>query len=177
MSLIVRTANEPENLSAAIRRAIFGLEPEAAIPHIETMREVVGDSLSQKRFQLVLLIGFAAVALVLASLGIYGVLAFTTGRRTSEIGVRMALGAVPKQILTMSLRSGMTPVLAGMVLGLLAAAGSARIIQSLLFRVQALDPLVYTGTCAVLILAATLACFFPARRASRLNPIEALRHQ
>lgn len=177
MSLIVRTANESENVSAAIRQAILRLDPEAAIPHIQSMREVVDDSLSQRRFQLGLLVSFAAVALVLASLGIYGVLAFSTGRRTSEIGVRMALGALPKQILTMSLRSGMTPVLAGIVLGLLAAAGSARVIQNLLFEVRALDPLVYIGTCAVLVAAAALACFFPARRASRLNPIEALRHQ
>jgi predicted permease len=177
MSLLVRTRNEPEKLSVSIRRAILQLEPETAIPSIQTMREVIADSLAPKRFQLVLLIAFAAIALLLASLGIYGVLAFATSRRTSEIGVRMALGARPGQILNMSLRSGMAPVLAGIVMGLIAAAGSARVIQSLLFEVQALDPLVYLGACAVLMVAAALACFLPARRASRLNPVEALRHQ
>ncbi|MBV8895964.1 MAG: ABC transporter permease [Acidobacteriaceae bacterium] len=177
MSLFVRTANEPENLSSAIRNAILHLEPDAAIPSIQTMRQLVSNSVSQKRFQVILLTSFAVAALLLASLGIYGVLAFATGRRTSEIGIRMAMGARPVQILNMSLRSGMGPVIAGVVVGVLTAAVSARLIQNLLFEVRALDPLVYSGTCVLLLAVAALACFIPARRASRLNPVEALRNE
>jgi putative ABC transport system permease protein len=177
MSLFVRTAKEPENLSSAIRTAILHLEPDAAIPSIQTMRQLVSNSVSQKRFQVMLLISFATAALLLASLGIYAVLAFATGRRTSEIGIRMAMGARPMQILNMSLRSGMSPVVAGISVGALGALLSARLIQNLLFEVQALDPLVYSCTCLILLAVAALACFIPARRASRLNPVEALRHE
>jgi putative ABC transport system permease protein len=177
MSLLVRTANDPENLTSSIRRAILQLEPQTAIPAMQTMREIVADSLASKRFQLVLLIGFAAAALLLASLGIYGVLAFAVGRRTSEIGIRMAMGARPTQILNMSLRNGMGPVLAGILGGAAIAAACARVIQNLLFQVHALDPCVYVVACSVLLGVATLACYLPARRASRLNPVEALRHE
>src|SRR5581483_2523273 len=150
MSLLVRTVNEPENLSAVIRRVVLQLEPETAIPSIQTMHEVVADSLAQRRFQLFLLSAFTAAAILLAALGIYGVLAFTTGRRTSEIGIRMAMGARPTQILSMSLRSGLSPVLIGIALGVLGAALSGRMIQNLLFEVRALDPIVYAGTCLLL---------------------------
>ena len=177
MSLLIRTGNDPENLTSAIRRAILQLEPQTAIPAMQTMREIVADSLAPKRFQLVLLIGFAAAALLLASLGIYGVLAFAVGRRTSEIGIRMAMGARPIQILIMSLRNGMGPVLVGIFVGAAVAAACAKIVQSLLFQVHALDPFVYIAACSMLLGVASLACYLPARRASRLNPVEALRHE
>jgi putative ABC transport system permease protein len=177
MSLMVRTAGEPENLAEAIRRQIQKLEPEAAVPSIQTMREVVASSVSQQKFQLVLLVAFGVAALLLASLGIYGVLAFATRRRTAEIGVRMAMGARPANILSLTLRHGMTPVLGGIVLGLGAAAGCGRVLQTLLFHVRALDPVVYAASSLLLITVAMLACFLPARRASMLNPVEALRHE
>jgi len=164
-------------LSAVIRRTIQQLEPEAAIPSIHTMREIVADSLSQKRFQLLLLVSFAATALLLASLGIYGVLAFAMNRRTSEIGIRMALGARPKQILRMTLQSGMGPVLAGLAVGLVSALASARVMQNLLFGVGALDPAAYMGTCVVLIAVAAVAIFIPARRAARVDPMTALHYE
>ncbi len=176
MSLVVRTAGN-ENLSSAIRRTIHELEPQAAVPTIETMREIIESSVAAERFQLVLLLGFAVVALVLAALGIYGVLAFATARRTGEIGLRMALGAQPKQILAATLGKGMLPALVGIAAGLCASAGLSRVLESLLFEVRALDPLVYFVTSLALLFVAALACFIPAQRAAALSPMEALRHE
>jgi predicted permease len=176
MSLVVRTAGK-ENLAAAVRRTIRELEPQAAVPELETMRQIVENSVAAQRFQLTLLLGFAAAALVLASLGIYGVLAFATARRTSEIGLRMALGAEPKQILAATLGTGMAPVLIGIAGGLCVSAGLSRVLQGLLFEVRALDPLVYVVTSAALLFVAVLACLIPAQRAAALSPVEALRHE
>lgn len=177
MSLVARTENKPENVSGAIRRVVHGLEPQAAIPSIQTMREVLASSVSEQRFQVVLLATFAAIAVVLACLGIYGVLAFTISRRTSEIGVRMALGALPEMILTSTLAAGMTPVLVGIVAGLSISAGLSRVVATLLFGVRALDPWTYAGISLVLLIIAALACLIPARRAARLSPVEALRNE
>lgn len=177
MSLVVRTANKPESISGAVRRIVQDLEPQAAIPSIQTMREVVASSVSQQRFQVILLATFAAMALILACLGTYGVLAFTIGRRTSEIGVRMALGALPNKILRSTLGAGMVPVLVGIVAGLSISAALARVVANLLFGVPALDPRTYAATSLVLLTVAALACLIPARRAARLNPIEALRDE
>jgi predicted permease len=177
MSLVVRTKNTPEGISGGVRRIIHDLEPQAAIPFIQTMREVVASSVSEQRFQVILLATFAAIAVVLACLGIYGVLAFTISRRTSEIGVRMALGAHPDTILRSTLAAGMTPVLIGIVAGLSISAALARVVANLLFGVRALDPWTYAGTSLVLLIIAALACLIPARRAARLNPIEALRNE
>jgi predicted permease len=177
MSLVIRTENEPEGIAGAVRRIIRGLEPQAAIPSIQTMREVVASSVSEQRFQIMLFTTFAAMAVALACLGIYGVLAFTITRRTTEIGIRMALGARPGTILRSTLKAGIAPVLVGMVAGLSVSAASARIIASLLFGVRALDPWTYAGTSLVLLTIAALACLIPARRAARLNPIDALRNE
>ena len=177
MSLVVRTAKKLESISGAVRRIVRDLEPQAAIPSIQTMREIVASSVSEQCFQVILLATFAAIAVVLACLGIYGVLAFTISRRTSEIGLRMALGARPDQILRSTLRAGMTPVLVGILIGLTISAALARVIANLLFGVPALDPWTYAGTLLVLLTIASLACLIPARRAARLNPIEALRNE
>jgi putative ABC transport system permease protein len=177
MSLVVRTESEPESIAAAVQRIIRGLEPQAAIPSIQTMRQIMATSLSEQRFQVILLATFASMAVALACLGIYGVLAFATSRRTSEIGIRMALGARPEEILRSTLRSGMLPVLIGIGGGLSISAALARIMANLLFGVRALDPWTYAGTSLVLLIIAALACLIPARRAARLNPIEALRNE
>ncbi|HJT72224.1 MAG TPA: ABC transporter permease, partial [Terriglobales bacterium] len=177
MSLVVRTENKPESISGAVRRIVHDLEPQAAIPSFQTMRQVVARSVSEQRFQVILLATFAGIAVILACLGIYGVLAFTITRRTFEIGVRMALGARPDTILKSTLRDGMAPVLVGIVAGLSISAALARVVANLLFGVRALDPWTYAGTSLVLLMVAALACLIPARRAARLNPIEALRNE
>ncbi|MBO0723229.1 MAG: ABC transporter permease, partial [Blastocatellia bacterium] len=177
MSLVVRGEAEPANLVSAIRRIVNRLEPEAAIPSVQTMREIVSRSLAPQRFQLVLLASFAAVAILLAAMGIYGVLAFATSRRTSEIGIRMALGASATQILKSTLLRGMTPALAGLCAGLCFSAVFSRIFRAILFQVHPLDPLAYAGTTIAVIAVALLACVLPARRAAKLNPVETLRHQ
>jgi len=177
MSLVVRTAGKPESVSSAIRQIVHRLQPDAAIPYIESMRQIVAESLSPKRFQLILLASFAVAALLLAALGIYGVVAFATGRRTSEIGIRMALGARPKEIFTAIVGNGLTPVLIGIVAGLGVSVALSRLLENLLFEVHALDPLIYLATPAILLVVAALACFLPARRAAHLNPVEALRHE
>ncbi len=175
--LVVRTSIDPESLSRALRRAVLESEPGAAVSSIRSMREIVDASMAQQKFQLVVLASFASAALLLASLGIYGVLAFATGRRTSEIGIRMAMGARPAQILGMSLRSGLTPVIAGMAVGLGVATSAERLLQQILFDVRPLDPLTYSLTCALLTGVAALACLAPARRAASLNPLTALRQE
>ncbi len=177
MSLVVRTAGSPESLMPAIRKQILAIEPEAAIPHMQTIGEIVAKSVAPQRFQTMLLMAFALAALLLACLGIYGVLSFATGRRTAEIGIRMALGARPGQILRATVGSGLWPLLGGIVTGLLGSAALAKLLQSLLFQVRALDPLMYAGTAAVLLAAGGLACLIPARRAAKLDPISALRHE
>ena len=141
---------------------------------MQSMGSIVSDSLAARRFQLNLLSAFALVGLVLTSLGVYGVLAFATARRTGEIGVRMALGARPGQILSATLRQGMGSVFFGIAAGLFASVALSRIFHSLLFRVSALDGLVYLETTVMLLFVAALACLIPARRAARLNPMEAL---
>jgi putative ABC transport system permease protein len=178
MTLVVRTATgQPEQLAGAIRRIVSALDSQAAIPSVETMQQIVSASLAQKRFQVMLLGGFAAAALLLACLGIYGVLSFITSRRTSEIGIRMALGATPARVMQSTVWGGMLPVLVGIVIGLALSASFARVFQSLLFGVHALDPMIYAATGTFFIGIAVLACVVPARRAARVNPVDALRAQ
>lgn len=174
MTLMVRTKNDPASSMSAIRRTVRRLEPQSVISSVQTMRQVVSNSLAQQRFQLVLLGSFSAAALLLACLGIYGVLSFATNRRKNEIGIRMALGARPEQILRSTLASGLLPVVAGLFIGLCASAALARVVQTLLFQVKAIDPLVYMIAPFLLLAVAALACFVPSLRASRLNPVEAL---
>src|SRR3569833_440264 len=146
MSLVIRTDTEPESLAQTVRRTVSTLDKQAAITSTETMRQIVAGSVAQQRFQTYLLAAFTFAALTLACLGIYGVLAFATGRRTPEIGIRMALGARPSEIFRAILSSGMAPVLTGVIVGLAISVAQARTLQSLLFQVRALDPLLYAVT-------------------------------
>jgi putative ABC transport system permease protein len=177
MSVIVRTAKDPKGLAAVIRRSVAALEPQAPVSDIRTMEDVVSDSVAHRRFQLLLLVGFAGMALVLACLGIYGVLSFSVSRRTNEIGIRIALGARPGDVRQTVLRQGLVPVVFGLAAGLLASVALGSLVQSLLFDVKALDPTTYAFTSFTLLGVSVLACLIPSQRAARLNPVDALRNE
>lgn len=141
------------------------------------MRQVMSESVAQRRFQMMLVLLFAATALALAAFGTYGVVSFVVARRRAEMGIRMALGAQRGTILTMVLRQGMAPVLVGLAGGAVAALALGRYLASLLFQVSPRDPLAYSVSSAVLILAAGAACLIPARRATLVDPVETLRSE
>jgi len=171
----VKTAGKPEGAAAIVRPALARVD--SALPIIQplTMVQIIDQSLGQRRMTMTLLGVFAAIALVLAMVGIYGAVAYTVEQRTGEIGVRMALGAQTNDVLRLVVRQGMTPVVIGLVLGIAAALALGRLITAQLYEVSAHNPALLTATSATLAVVALLACLIPARRASLVNPIEALR--
>jgi len=175
LSLVLRAASDPTSLSAAVRREILSVDPDQPVSDVRTMEEVVSDSLVLRRLSVWMLGVFAALALMLATVGVYGLTAYAVSRRTHEIGLRMALGAAPSSVMRMVLGRGLLIALVGVALGLPGALALARLIQGLLFGVPATDPLVFVGVPVLLALVAAVACFVPARRAIRINPVEALR--
>lgn len=175
-SVVVRTNTDPQPLSQAIQRELRAVDASVAITQVRVLSEIVAESLVQRRFNLVLLLVFAAVAGVLAIVGIYGVMSYSVAQRTNEIGVRMALGAQPADILRLILGDGARMALLGVVLGLAGAVGLTRLMAGLLFGVSALDPLVFAVIGAVLAATALLATYVPARRATHVNPVAALKY-
>ena len=153
------------------------LDPDLPVPSPRTMTAVVSDSVAQRRFQMDLVLLFAAVATLLASLGIYGVVAYSVGQRTNEMGIRLALGAPTGQIARMVLSQGLRPVAAGLTVGVVASLALGRVLGSLLFGVGAGDPLTIVGVVAVVGGVALLATWLPARRATRIDPVSALRYE
>jgi predicted permease len=174
-TLFVRTLNDPRALAEQVRREVRSLDPEAAVSNVRTLEEIRHDALSSPRLTTVLLGLFAALALAISAAGLAGVIAYAVSQRTQEIGIRMALGAEPGRVLTMLLRQGMGSVVIGLGLGLLGALGLSRLISGLLFGVEPTDPLCFAGSAAVLLLVALAACFLPARRATGIDPMLALR--
>jgi len=162
---------------AALRSGILEYNSELVVHNPEDMEKTVADSISNKRFTMTLLGVFALLALLLASVGIYGVLSYLVGQRTKEIGVRMALGAQKFDVLRMVLKDGARMTLVGIVLGLIGAVGLTRLMQSMLYGVKPTDPLTFICVAALLCAVAMLACYVPARRAMKVDPMEALRHQ
>ena len=174
-SLLVRSGMDPRGLAAPLRRAIWDIDAEATVPEIHTLKEVMAQSVAERRFQMMLVLLFAAAALALAAFGTYGVLSYAVTRRTAEMGIRMALGASQGGVLRMVVRQGMLPVLVGLAAGGAAALGIGRYLESLLFHVSPRDPVAFGVSGAVLLLVSAAACLIPARRATRVNPIDALR--
>ncbi|HVG32681.1 MAG TPA: ABC transporter permease [Pyrinomonadaceae bacterium] len=177
MALVVRTSNRPENQINAVREQIWAIDKDQPIFNVKTMEEFVARSVAQRRFTMLLLGLFAGVALLLAVIGLYGVMAYTVAQRTHEIGIRMALGAQTGDVLRMVLGQGMAMVMVGVVIGLAAAFALSRLISSFLYGVSATDPLTFVGVPLVLCAVAALASYIPARRATRVDPMVALRYE
>jgi putative ABC transport system permease protein len=176
-TLVVRTKNDPMGLAALIRHEVAALDPEQPVARIATMDELMEASTAQPRFRTFLLGSFAGIALLLSAIGIYGVMAYTVSRRTREIGVRMALGARPVDILTLIFGESMTLTLLGILLGLIGAVAVTRVMKSLLFEVTSTDPFTFTGVTLLLCGVSLFASYIPARRAMSVSPIVALRDE
>ncbi len=176
MSLVLRTASDPRALAASVRSVVHDLDPNQPVVKIRTMDENVSDSISQPRFRTVLLAIFAGLALVLSSIGIFSVMAYSVAQRTRELGVRMALGASRGRILQLVLLHGLRLTIIGLVIGLAATFVFTKYVSSLLFSVRAYDPITLAAMAAVVIVVSLVACYVPARRATRLDPIVVLRH-
>ncbi len=176
-SLLVRTAMDPRGIAAALRSAIWAVDSDVPIPEVRTLDQVMAKSVAQRRFQVMLVMLFAAAALALAAFGTYGVVSYAVARRRAEMGIRMALGAKRSDVLKMVLRQGMMPVLAGLAAGGVAALAIGRSVASLLFQVSPRDPMAFTAAAAVLLLVSVAACLIPARRATQVDPTEALRFE
>jgi putative ABC transport system permease protein len=177
MSLALRTSSEPLRFAPALRQAVLELDREQPVSRVAAMEQTLAGSLAAQRFSTVLLGIFAVVALVLAAIGIYGVISFSVTRRTHEIGIRMALGARRADVLRMVVLEGTLLALMGVSIGLAAAFALTRLIGSLLYGVKATDPLVFSAISLLLIAVAALASYLPARRAARVDPMVALRYE
>ncbi len=175
MSFVVRTASNPESLVQPVSRAIYSIDKEQALTDIQTMDQVLTKSLSGRRFNMTLLLTFAGVALVLAAVGVYGVMNYTVTLRRRELGIRMALGAGRMDVLRLVLRQGLTLTLIGVAAGLISAYALTRLMASLLYGVTATDYLTFASVSAVLIAVGVAASYVPARRATKVNPTIALR--
>jgi ABC-type lipoprotein release transport system permease subunit len=177
MILYVRTSVPPATVIDAVRREIQSLEPHLPLPNIQTMHETIGTSLYAARMGAWLLAVFGALALLLAAVGIYGVLSFSITRRTREMGIRLALGADRPRVFLLVVRDGMLLVSVGMAIGLLGSVAAARSLSSFLYGVSTSDLPTFSATIAILAAVALIACAIPARRAMRVNPIAALRYE
>jgi putative ABC transport system permease protein len=175
--LVVKTSGDPQRIVSAVRRQVAELDPSLPIAQVRLMEDVIAAANARPRFLTVLLTLFSFVALSLAAVGIYGVMAFLVAQRTREFGIRMAIGAVPADVLGLVLAYGMRLGLAGVALGAFGAFVLTRFIRQLLFAVQSFDPLTFLTTAAVLTLVILAACYIPARRATRVDPMIALRYE
>jgi putative ABC transport system permease protein len=177
MDFVVRSAGEAAALTRAAKAAIWRVDRDQPLYRVKTMQEFMADSTTAPRLTLVLLGSFAALALALAALGIYGVMSYTVNQRRQELGIRIALGAAAGQVMSMVVREAMLLAGAGVVIGVLASLAVTRYLSTLLYGISATDPLTLGTVALALALVALLASYIPARRATRVHPIQALRYE
>jgi putative ABC transport system permease protein len=173
--VVVKSSNDPHSLISSVNHEVRSMDQELPVFSIKTMEEYISASVAAPRFNTTLLSIFAAVALVLTIIGLYGVMSYSVAQRTNEIGIRMALGAQTRDVLALIVKQGVMLVLIGLGLGMVGALALTRLLATLLFGVTAKDPMTFISIAALLSLVALLACFIPAWRATRVDPLEALR--
>jgi putative ABC transport system permease protein len=176
-SIVVKTDSDPAAMTNAIRREILAIDKDQAVFKVTTLEQLLNQSILIRRFFMSLLLVFAAIALVLAAVGIYGVMSYVASQRTHEIGIRMALGAQTRDVLKLVMANGMALAISGVLLGLVVAFAVTRVLAGLLFGVSATDAGTFVIVSAGLIAIALLACYIPARRATKVDPLVALRYE
>ena len=177
MGAMVRTDRGTPAVASAVRAAVAQLDADLPIGDVKTMEQMIEESTGEPRFRSFLIASFAGLALLLAAVGVYGLISFTVTQRVPEIGVRLALGASPRQVFTQVIGHGLKLAVIGVVIGLIAAAGATTLVRGLLFNTSTTDPVVYGSLSALLLAMAAVACYVPARRAMRVDPMTALRSE
>jgi putative ABC transport system permease protein len=177
LTLVARTTGDPAALAPLVRDAVRALDKNIVLSEVQTMDQVVAEATAEPRFYVLLLGGFAAVALILAAVGIYGVMSYSVSRRTQEIGIRIALGAQTGDVVKMVVRQGSLLALVGVGVGLMVALALTRLMSGLLYGIQPSDPITFVAVALGLSAVAIVACYVPARRAARVDPMIALRYE
>jgi putative ABC transport system permease protein len=177
MSLVVRSKSDPTGLAEALRQQVLGVDPNQPVYNVKTMENVIDDSMSASRMNTMLLSIFAGLAMILAMIGIYSVMSYTVTQNTREIGIRMALGAQARDVLKLIVGQGLVLTLIGVVVGVAAAFGLTRLMSSLLYGVTTTDPLTFVIVSVILVAVAVISCYLPARRATKVDPMVALRYE
>jgi ABC-type antimicrobial peptide transport system permease subunit len=175
--LVIRTNSDPTAISAAVTEVIHQADPNLPVTQVMSLDDLLSDSVSARRFSTVLIGMFAGLALLLAAVGIYGVMSYVVGQRTQEVGIRVALGAQPADIWRLIILRGAALAAIGIAVGLAGALALTRFLSSLLFGVRPADPVTFSAVAILLVIVALVACYFPARRAMRVDPMVALRYE
>jgi putative ABC transport system permease protein len=177
MTITVKTATDPLAVAAPVRAALRRIDPEQPVTHVRTMEQVIYNSVGSRRFPMLLFATFAVVALLLAIVGVYGVVSYLVSQRTKEIGIRVALGARRGSVIRLVVGRSLIPIGAGIAIGIGGAFASSQLLQTMLFDVKPNDPVVLFAICSLLLVAAVVASWVPARRAASVDPLTVLRHE
>jgi ABC-type antimicrobial peptide transport system permease subunit len=177
LSVVVRSTAPVESVAPALRAAVRQADPEQVVSQLRPAGELISDAIARQRFSMLLLLAFGGLALTLAAVGVYGVLAYTVSQRSRELGIRLALGARAAAVRGLVLRQGLAMAFGGIVIGLICALALGRLLAGILYGVSSADPVVLGAVCVLLGTASTFACLVPAIRATRVNPMDALRSE